>query len=173
MPIPLFGSIPMLIFLLIAFPAMAADALFRSSFESSICNNSFPETEPNDTAAIANPVVLDPTTKSAMICGAINPVGDQDYFRLTITSTSTVLVETIRADGVPCDPTTPMSLTLFDSSHTVIANDNNGGAGGCASLDGVTSSMLQNLGAGNYYIRVEQSAQNLTIPSYALSIRLL
>jgi hypothetical protein len=172
-PSRLFKPVLVLILVFIAFPVAAADALFRSSFESSICNNSVPETELNDTAALANPVVLDPATASAMICGAIIPVGDQDYFRLAITSTATMLVETIRADGVPCDPTTPMSLTLFDSSVTVIATDNNGGVGGCASLDGVTSSMLQNLTPGSYYIRVNQSSNNFVIPTYALSIRLL
>jgi hypothetical protein len=170
MPISVIRSILMLVLAFVAFPATAADALFRSGLESSICDTSAAEIEPNDTWALATVVALDPTTASAMICGAINPSGDVDFFGVTIASTSTVLIETIRADGAPCDPTLPMSLKLFDSATTLIATDNNGGVGGCASLDGVTSPMLQNLAPGNYYIEVYSA---LVVPVYALSIRLL
>jgi len=170
MPISLIRAILMLL-AFVAFPATAADALFRSSFESSICDTSLAETEPNDFAAIAQTVPLDPTTKSAMICGVISPPGsDVDYFRLSTSSTSTMLIETIKADGVPCDPNSPMSLTLLTAALTTIATDSSGGVGGCASLDGVTSSMLQNLPSGIYYIRV---TANVNSPLYALSIRLL
>jgi len=154
----------------VAFSATAADALFRSGLESSICDTSAAEFEPNDTAATAESVTLDPTTASAMICGANNG-GDADWFHITITGTSTALIETIRADGAPCAPAYPMSLALFGSAAiTPIASDTKGGVGGCASLDGVTSSMLQSLTPGSYYIKV---FSDVLVPVYALSIRLL
>jgi hypothetical protein len=170
--VPIFVTRSMLTLVLafVAFPTMAADAVFRSGLEYSICDTSAAEIEPNDTSALAAVVALDPSNASAMICGAIDPSVDVDFFGVTIANTSTVLIETIRADGAPCDPTLPMSLKLFDSATTLIAADNNGGVGGCASLDGVTSPMLRNLASGNYYIEVDSA---LVVPVYALSIRLL
>lgn len=66
-----------------------------------------------------------------------------------------------------------MSLTVFDPSVTIVAMDNNGTAGGCASLDGLTLPSLQNLSAGNYFVRVRQSANKLIVPVYALRVTLL
>jgi hypothetical protein len=172
MPISMFRPTVLLILLVSAFPVTAADALFRSSFESSICDNAVAETEPNDAAALANIIVLNPAPSAALVCGAINPVADTDFFRVAIVSSSSILIETIKADGAACDPDMPMSLSLLDTSATVIATDNNGGQGGCASLDGVTSPLLQNLAPGNYYIRVIQSDNSSVIPVYALRIRL-
>ena len=108
MPITLTRAMLMLL-ALVPFPAMAADALFRSSFESSICDTLLPETEPNDIAAVAEFLVLDPTTKSTTICGAINPpAADVDYFGIsTVAATNTMRIETIKADGTPCDANSP------------------------------------------------------------------
>jgi hypothetical protein len=155
----------------VAFPATAADALFRSGFEFSICDISFAESEPDDTAGMANVVGLEPATKSAMICGVISPAGsDVDYFEIsTSAGTNTMLIETIRADGAPCDSDSPMSLALFDASAAPIAMDNNGGVGGCASLDYATDSALINLPPGNYFIR---ESANFNTPVYALRIKL-
>jgi hypothetical protein len=62
-----------------------------------------------------------------------------------------------------------MSLALFDASAAPIAMDNNGGVGGCASLDYATDSALINLPPGNYFIRV---SANFNTPVYALRIKL-
>src|SRR5450432_2293607 len=71
MPISVIRLILMLVLAFVAFSATAADALFRSGLESSICDTSAAEAEPNDTLATAETVALDPTTASAIICGAI------------------------------------------------------------------------------------------------------
>lgn len=157
--------------MLATLPALAADALFRSSFESSICDDAFPEAEPNDTAATATSVVLSNST--GLACGSISPAGDFDYFEISLSASQTLLVETIRADGTPCDASIPMSLVVYGPSLNAIDTDNNGGIGGCASLDGLTLPSLQGLPAGNYYIRVQQSDDNLVVPLYALRIMLL
>ena len=162
----------LILLVLVAFRATAADALFRSSFESSVCNTSLAEFEPNDTAITANVV---PIINSALVCGVISQPADVDYFQISVANTSTMLIETIQADGVPCDPSAPVWLTLKNSSLVTIATNNNGGIGGCASLDGETSSSLQNLPPGNYYI--EASVVSVPVsdptPAYALSIKLL
>ena len=160
-----------LIFVFVAVPAKAADALFRSSFESSICDQYTFAQEPNDTIATYDSVVLDPS-RAAVVCGMLSVGDNVDYFRINVASTSTALIETLLADGVSC-PSGPMSLTLYDSSFTSLATNAGGGTGGCASLDGLSSPVLQNLAPGSYYIRVIQSAFDPSgTPPYALDIRL-
>ena len=154
-----------------AAPATAADALFRSSFESSICDQYSYAVESNDTVATYDAVVLD-ASKSAIVCGMLNPIDNVDYFRITVASTSTALIETLVADGVSC-PGGLLSVTVYDAAVSPIATNAGGGSGGCASLDGFNSPALQNLAPGNYYIRVTQSVFDPTgTPPYALDIRL-
>ena len=116
-------------------------------------------------------VVLDPS-RAAVVCGTLSVADNVDYFRITVASTSTALIETLLADGVSC-PGGPMSLTVYDASLTSIATNAGGGTGGCASLDGLSSPVLQNLAPGSYYIRVIQSVFDPAgTPPYALDIRL-
>lgn len=160
-----------LILLFVAAPATAADALFRSSFESSICDQYGFAQEPNDISALYDSVVLDPS-RAAVVCGTLSVADNVDYFRITVASTSTALIETLLADGVSCAGG-PMSLTVYDASLTSIATNAGGGTGGCASLDGLSSPVLQNLAPGSYYIRVIQSVFDPAgTPPYALDIRL-
>ncbi len=150
-------------------PAAAADALFQSSFETSICDIAFAETEPNDSIATATGIPL-ASDSTAFMCGAINPVADEDYFFITLSNPQTLIIETIKADGTPCDPAAPMSLSFFDAGGDLLANDDNGGVGGCASLDGLNNLSLQLVPPGDHYIRVKQTADNIVIPAYVLRI---
>ena len=156
---------------MVAAPATAADALFRSSFESSICDQYTFAQEPNDIFVEYDAVVLD-SSRAAVICGTLSLIDGVDYYRITVASTSTAVIETLVADGVSC-PGGPMSLTLYDASISSIATNAGGGTGGCASLDGLSSPALQNLAPGSYYIRVNQSVFDPAgTPPYALDIRL-
>jgi len=107
---------------------------------------------------------------TTLVCGAINPVGDDDYFRITLGTPQTLIVERIKADGTACDPAAPMSLTFFDAGGDMLANDDHGGTGGCASLDGLSGGPLQFLPPGDFYIRVKQTSDNIVIPAYTLRI---
>ena len=160
-----------LILVFVTVPATAADALFRSSFESSICDQYTFAQEPNDLIVLYDSVVLD-SSRAAIVCGTLSVADNVDYFRISVAITSTALIETIVSDGVSC-PGGPMSLTFYDASFTSIATNAGGGTGGCASLDAMSSPVLQNLPPGNYYIRVTQSVFDpADTPPYALNIRL-
>lgn len=161
----------MFIVVFLAAPATAADALFRSGIESTVCAGF--AMEPNDTLVTYDAIALD-SSASAITCGQLSPADGYDYFRISIAQTGTVVVETILADGVTCEPSSPMSLTLYDPTFTQIATNSAGGTGGCASLDGLTAANLQNLGAGSYYIRVVQTTFDAAGPNplaYALSVK--
>jgi hypothetical protein len=156
--------------------AVAADAVFRSGLETSICAAAQTESEPNDVAAFYNPVTLDGPTQSAIVCGEINPLlTDVDYFRIALPGTGTLLAETIKADGADCDAASPQSLSVYDASLALLATDSGGGVDGCASLDGTINAALQNLPAGNYYLKVAVPLVSVetTQLSYALAIKLL
>ncbi|MEO5623946.1 MAG: hypothetical protein ABIQ78_11070 [Dokdonella sp.] len=151
-------------------PVHAADALFRSSFENSICNSGGVdnEIEPNDTFIISNVLAL--TNGNDLVCGALPGGVDIDVFKFPLGSTQALIVEIIVADGSPCvaELSAPARITLYDSSLAQIATDNNGGVG-CASLDGITNPVLQMLPAGNYYVKVEPT-NNVYVPAYTLRI---
>ena len=97
MPVHAARLMSALVLLSVTAPAAAADALFRSSFESSICDQYTYAQEPNDTLATYDTVVLD-ASKSAIVCGMLNVIDNVDYFRITVASTSTAVIETLVAD---------------------------------------------------------------------------
>jgi hypothetical protein len=170
MAILLRSSLSMLLVLGVV-PIASADPLFQSGFETLLCDAAVPEFEPNDTAAEANVVVLSAMARSALVCGVIDPVAaDVDYFRFSLAATSTLRVATVEGEGLACDPSSTMSLTLFGPSLNQIATVDTAGADGCLALDGAVLAALQNLPPGNYFVRVSVSANG---PAYALSLSLL
>jgi hypothetical protein len=171
MPINAVRLISASILMLVAARATSADALFRSGFETSICNQYTFAQEPNDTVLTADLVALD-SSRSAIVCGSLNVGDDVDYFQISVASSSTAVIETLLADGVACGGSM-MSLTLYNASLTPIATVAGAGTAGCASLDGLNSPALQNLAPGNYYIQVLQTTFDPAgTPPYALDIRL-
>jgi cysteine-rich repeat protein len=87
----------------------------------------------------------------------ISPAGDVDYFRLSLTATSSTLVaETLDlGDGACALGTMDPVIDILDSSSgggNVRASDDDGGQGTCA------RAIASGLAAGTYYIRVSAAA---------------
>jgi cysteine-rich repeat protein len=100
---------------------------------------------------------------------AINPVADVDYFSFTLPAgMSPVLVTHDIDNATAC--TSDTMLTLFDSNGAEIVSDEDGGPNFCSSIDSTLYPMVGTLPAGTYYVRVNESMNNATIPSYQLDV---
>ncbi len=124
-----------------------------------------PETEPNDTQTLANPL----GTHAGFI-GAINPVGDYDYYSFTVPGPSS-LVYIQTSDGLGGCPMGFQSvLHLYGPSGTSLGQDINSGVGGCSLISPVNYPWAMNLAAGTYKARVEYQGGNTTFWEYVVTI---
>jgi cysteine-rich repeat protein len=124
-----------------------------------------PETEPNDTQALANPL----GTHAGFIA-AIQPIGDLDYFSFNVPGpTSLVFLQV--SDGVGGCPAgfTPV-LHFYDPMGNVLAMDTNSGPGGCSLISPLTKPAAVNLPGGTYSARVELAGNNATQWEYVFTI---
>jgi hypothetical protein len=132
--------------------------IFICSFLSA--NAQISETEPNDTFGTANNI--DISSGSLNISSSINPVGDQDKFRFTITEPRYITFETFDTTGTGCSSLDTV-IRLYNSVQTEIAVDDNSGINQC-------SKAASAIVPGTYYIHVEDFANNNTIPAYLIRI---
>ncbi|HJQ99515.1 MAG TPA: hypothetical protein VJ826_14465 [Candidatus Polarisedimenticolaceae bacterium] len=98
------------------------------------------ESEPNGSFASANTIQ---TGKTISGLHTFAPVGDNDFFKFTLTSPQQVLLETSGYDIFDVDTT----LDLYDSSGNLLDSDEDGG-------DGFLSRLNDLLPAGTYYVNV-------------------
>ena len=98
------------------------------------------EAEPNGSPANATPIQAGQTVSGLH---TFAPVGDNDFFRFTLTAPQQVLISTSGYDIFDVDTT----LDLFDSNGTLIATDEDGG-------DGFLSAINVLLPPGTYYVNV-------------------
>jgi hypothetical protein len=108
-----------------------ASAQFTTS-TASTCATAF---EPNETQAVATTITSGVTNSAA-----INTSTDNDYFKITTTSTSNIVYNLAGPSGVDYD------MTIYNSAGTQI-----GSGAGSTATETVT---LNNQAAGTYYIRV-------------------
>jgi cysteine-rich repeat protein len=124
------------------------------------------EVEFNGTIATAQP--LDNTL--GKLDGALDNIFDIDFFKLTVTTTSTISIEVTQAsliDGSSCaagdnDPDT--ILYLFNSLGQIIKENDDNGPGNCSRLD------LSRLAPGDYFVRINDFGFQGTIDNYRLEV---
>jgi cysteine-rich repeat protein len=138
-------------------PACSATCQFTGDF--------IPETEPNDTQALANPL----GTHAGFI-GAIQPVGDLDYFSFQVPGpASLVSIETGNGIG-GCPQGFDSILSLYAPSGTLLAQDDNGGVGLCSQIAPGLYGQAMNLAGGTYRTRVEFKGDNTAYWEYVVTI---
>lgn len=130
--------------------------------------NFLPETEPNDTQASANPIGA-----ADGFIGAVNPIGDQDYYSFDIvTPGSSVFAEV--SDGLNgCPNGFDSKLTLFNPSNALIATVDDGGLAKCSLLSPATAAAAANMAPGQYRIRVEYTGNTAAVASYVVKIKIV
>jgi cysteine-rich repeat protein len=138
-------------------PGCSATCQFTSDF--------IPETEQNDTQALANPL----GTHQGFVA-SINPAGDLDYFSFNVPGpASQVSIQT--SDGIGgCPPGFDSVLSLYDPSGALLVQDDNGGTGLCSLIAPQLYSQAMNLAAGTYVTRVEFKGGTSVQPEYVVTI---
>ena len=126
-----------------------------------------PEAEPNDVPSQADVAPLQFGDTGGFVRGSISTTTDVDLYRLTLTAPAVVRMETFTVRPNNCDATTS-SLRILDAMGTEVTNDSAGpqnasGIGSCAAL-------VMPLTAGTWYVRVEETGINATIPGYFLEV---
>ncbi len=110
-------------------------------------NGSFPEA-----AASALQITGDRT-----VAGAISTIGDQDAYRVVVAAPTVVRFETFTSIF---DCNDSMWLRLYDSAGVLMVSG----------VQRPCNSIAIFLTAGTYFVRVEEAANNETIPSYFLAV---
>lgn len=136
------------------------------NFTIRVYQSVYDETEPNDSVASSN---LLPNVDSVnIVVGSINPIGDSDYYGITVTPAeaplSSLKIESFENNNFTC-PTIATSITLYNTNGTTIMQtDTDSGPGNCSIIN------QQSLSAGTYYIKVNKNGNNAIINSYRLRI---
>jgi cysteine-rich repeat protein len=123
------------------------------------------EVESNNSTADAdgNSVQI---TGDVLISGSITDATDEnDYFRVTVASQSIVRFETFTS-LFDCDTATSTTMRLRDNLGVEILNDSGTGIRAC-------SAIVIPLEPGTYYLQVEESGTNATIPLYYLEAQFM
>jgi cysteine-rich repeat protein len=123
------------------------------------------ETEPNNVPTLANPL----GTHAGFI-GAINSVGDLDYFSFQVPGpNSLVFIQT--SDGLGgCPSGFDSLLSFYDPSGNLLVQDDNGGVGLCSLVSPALYPGAMNLAGGTYRARVEYKGDNATFWEYVVTI---
>jgi len=128
--------------------------------------NYFQEAEPNDTQNTANTI-----NGYDGAFGAIQPVGDQDYFSFDVTVPgSNVRIETTNGYG-GCPTGFDSVIYLYSSNNQLIVSDDEGGADSCSLISPQLNVEATSLPVGKYRVRVEDYQNNGTQASYVLKVK--
>jgi hypothetical protein len=120
------------------------------------------EVEPNNTLPEADAAPA--FTGNVVISGAISPVGDVDFFRLNLATATVMHVESFDFTGKDCTPGVTASVRLVNAGGGEVYADNSHGIGTCGALSFAVA-------AGTYYIAVEETGNDATLPGYKLQLR--
>lgn len=112
------------------------------------------EIEPNDENILADAMGSVPGQLCAT--GAIDPIGDLDYFAFDVTVLSTVTIAT--------DTTGDTRIALFDEFGNILAENDDVAVGDTSSL--ISTDLLP----GTYYVGVREFADADWIPAYTLTV---
>jgi cysteine-rich repeat protein len=124
-----------------------------------------PETETNDTQALANHL-----NGHQGFIASIKPTGDLDYFSFAVTVPGSRVTLQV-SDGIGgCPLGVDSILVLFDPSQAAIVSDDNGGPGLCSTISPAVYTKAANLAVGTYTARVELKGGLSTTPLYVLTV---
>ncbi len=127
------------------------------------------EAEPNNDTISATPLAgCDGGT------GAINPTADGDYYSLVVTvPNSSIRAETVNTTGAGCPTNANTIIRLFNSAGTELGSDDEDGNLSCSLINPTIDNFARNLPTGTYFLKVEESGNNATIPPYILKALVL
>ena len=96
------------------------------------------------------------------------PVGDQDWFCVDVPVAGSTITISV-SDGLgDCPAGADTKIYLYNAANTLVASDDDDGAGTCSAITPALDASASNLPAGTYTIMVEDYGNNDTIDSYVL-----
>jgi cysteine-rich repeat protein len=125
------------------------------------------EIEPNNTPAQALANGSFPFNQ--LWAGAITPLADNDYYLITIPTTSDLRIETFDGNGPGSCVTIDTQIYLYASNGTTqLATDDDLGINFCSLIDSTNPSFpgARHLAPGNYYVRVHRLSDSQVIGAY-------
>jgi hypothetical protein len=136
---------------------------FSCNGQPSTCTKiAIAEIEATNTQANADASVIQ-FTSEGFVAGSIGANTDVDVFKLTLATPQVIRFETFTTDR-DCNATATTTLRVKNSAFTDVYVDLDSGIGGC-------SAIVAPLGAGTYYVSVEETGLNATIPAYLLQLK--
>jgi cysteine-rich repeat protein len=123
------------------------------------------EIEPNDTIQQANPLWSGTTSW----IGAINPIGDHDYFTFTLPAGMAPTLAT-HAVGNPAGCGFDTVIHLLDAAGNEVVFNDDGGVPPCSEISPAMYPQVANLAPGPYYVWVQRFGDAQTIPLYQLDL---
>ncbi|MDG2304672.1 MAG: DVUA0089 family protein [Candidatus Binatia bacterium] len=108
------------------------------------------ETEPNNTPATADPLLIGGPGVPGLLRGAIVGNSEDDYFFFELTSTTTVTVNTLAQPGGPWGDT---QLWIYNNSGSELGYNDDGGPG-------YYSRLTLALAPGTYRIKIDEYGRN-------------
>lgn len=126
------------------------------------------EMEPNNVANAANTINGYDGAR-----GAIQPIGDQDYFSFDVTvPNSSVRIETTNGYG-GCPTGFDSLISLYTSNNQLVVSDDEDGADACSLISPQLDVEATNLAVGKYRIKVEEYNNDATQASYVLKVKVM
>jgi len=100
----------------------------------------------------------------------IQPIGDVDFFAITVTALIDLKVETFDTwNPGACAVDTVMELRA-SNGQTIIASDDDDGVGNCSLITPTSDTGVRQLAPGTYYVRVIEYGNNAAIPAYNVQL---
>lgn len=125
------------------------------------------ESEQNGTSGTAD----GPISPNVGNCGSISPIGDKDFFSVTLTAYSDLSFETFDTSGTTCNGGIDTVIEFYaPNGTTVLTSADQGGINDCSKLNGLTNAALKHLAPGTYFIAVTDYLNDGTIPGYQLKM---
>jgi hypothetical protein len=140
-------------------------ALFIST--SGLCIAA-PEAEPNDSTATANSISLDANQTGSISPARISSLSDVDYFKITTSSFEGTTTLTATMTPTALDKGLDASISLRNSSGTILASKDAGG-------DNISETLTFSVSGGTTYYVASSSADIFSLGSgdYTLSVSLV
>ena len=99
--------------------------------------------------------------------GSISPAGQVDIYLINLSARGYILADTYTPSRPSCTGGDTL-VRLLDRNLVELAARDEGNGGACGALE---ATQAMSLPAGRYYVTVEESGNNATIPAYSIELR--
>lgn len=131
------------------------------------------EAEPNNTAMTATPLAA--TATGTLGAASISPAGDVDFYAVNVPAGYHLIAYATVGNFTDCpvDPEARLRLIAPDRTTVLATNTSGGPMGNCGRIAPDTTMAAFAMPAGTYYLAVNETGDDDTIPRYFLHVSVL